>query len=87
MDKEDQGDTCTGRAEIVTAVGSEYFRTIVADIFLVSHIGIADTDKGLQSPPATQHPVIPVSQAATIQFTPVILFFQSGNKGIFPILK
>ena len=34
VDKKDQGDVRTRRAEIMTAEYSEHFRTVVADVFL-----------------------------------------------------
>lgn len=45
VDKKDQGDVRTRRAEIMTAEYSEHFRTVVADVFFILHIGVAGTDK------------------------------------------
>jgi len=45
VDKKDQGDARTRRAEIMTAEYSEHFRTVVADVFFILHIGVAGTDK------------------------------------------
>ena len=45
VDKKDQGDARTRRAEIVAAERSEHFRTVVADVFFILHIGVAGTDK------------------------------------------
>ena len=45
VDKKDQGDARTRRAEIMTAEYSEHFRTVVADVFFILLIGVAGTDK------------------------------------------
>ena len=37
VDKKDQGDARTRRAEIMTAEYSEHFRTVVADVFFILH--------------------------------------------------
>ena len=67
MDKKDQGDARTRRAEIVAAERSEHFRTVVADVFLILHIGVAGTDKRFQSPMTADHPMIPPGQSATVE--------------------
>ena len=47
MDKEDQGNARTRRAEIVALIGSDHLGTVVADIFLISHAGIARAEDAL----------------------------------------
>ncbi len=73
VDKKDQGDVRTRRAEIMTAEYSEHFRTVVADVFFILHIGVAGTDKRFP-PMAADHPMV----------APVVF---PGINGIFPILK
>ena len=57
VDKKDQGDARTRRAEIMTAEYSEHFRTVVADVFFILHIGVAGTDKRFP-PIAADHPMV-----------------------------
>lgn len=80
MDKEDQGDARTGGAEIVAAVGGDHLRTVVAYIFIVFHIGISGADKSFEPPMAANHPMVAPGKATAVEFTPVVGFFQSGDK-------
>lgn len=73
MDKEDQGNARTRRAEIVALIGSDHLGTVVADIFLISHAGIARADKCLQAPMASKNPVVAVGQATTVKLATVIV--------------
>ena len=69
VDKKDQGDARTRRAEIMTAEYSEHFRTVVADVFFLLHIGVAGTDKRFP-PIAADHPMV----------APVVFLFHSRDK-------
>ena len=69
VDKKDQGDVRTRRAEIMTAEYSEHFRTVVADVFFILHIGVAGTDKRFP-PMAADHPMV----------APVVFLFHSRDK-------
>lgn len=69
VDKKDQGDARTRRAEIMTAEYSEHFRTVVADVFFILHIGVAGTDKRFP-PIAADHPMV----------APVVFLFHSRDK-------
>ena len=80
MDKKDQGDARTRRAEIVAAERSEHFRTVVADVFLILHIGVAGTDKRFQPPMAADHPMVAPGQAAAVEFAPVVFLFHPRDK-------
>ena len=66
VDKKDQGDARTRRAEIMTAEYSEHFRTVVSELIFILHIGVAGTDKRFP-PLGAEHPML----------APVVILFNS----------
>lgn len=87
MNKEDQRNTHPGGAEIVAPVGAEHLRTVVADIFLIMHIGIAGADKRLYPPSSADSPVVAVGEATAVKLAAVVFVFKTRKERDIPHIE